>query len=555
MSKDKKVIKYGEYYASSKIVNINLEEIEEIGESAFASSLLESVTGVIKNANNFAFSVCEKLSGNLQIGGKKVGRAAFERCPYIKEIFLMDDVLEIDGWAFDECESLGLVRFPDKLNVIGEEAFHSTGIENLSIGEVDTICSNAFSECGKLKTVEIKKINKSMKSNAFSKCTGLKNIIYNGDMVMSLSENQRFNRIIQEEDTFFIEYDEISVNEKEKIDVIRKRSKLPDFMPVIEGRELLKREPIMIEGKFSHNTKHVPDGILRGCKKISEIELDSVENIGNNAFDRCSNLSNVKLSDSLRKMGKCAFQDSGIQEIDLSKTQITSIEGRTFHVCRNLKNIILPEGLEKIDYFGIAGCTSLENLKLPNSVRFLGKAALARNIMLKSVNIPECLESIPEYALMGCINLESLHIPDNVTTIGDKAFSLSGISKITLPKDLGISESIFDGCKNLREIIVGDEAIINLKEGENFTRLQKEIKEDGEEMWFVFYEDESGKIHKQLIDGLQSIEKKNNQKFVINPNDIGKRTINISVEKYDEAKDRIYDDVKSIKEHTQEIGK
>ncbi len=317
-------IKYGQYYASTEIEDLDLTEIDEIEESACASSSIKHIKGIVRNAGNFAFSVCENLEGKIEVGGKKVGRAAFERCPLIEEVVLEEDVEHIDGWAFDECESLTHLTLPQKLKTIGEEAFHKTGIRTLSIGEVDRIAGNAFSECRELETITIQRINQSIKSNVFSKCPSLKNITYNGLPLMSLGENERFKGIVAQDDVFHIEYEEEVLDENGNITIIPHKLPIELDISFEYGHEELKREPRKFEGVLIHSTKKVPEGILRECKTITGVRLDSVEEIGNNAFDKCSNLKNVELAPSLRKIGRCAFQDSGIESIDLSHTRYNS---------------------------------------------------------------------------------------------------------------------------------------------------------------------------------------------------------------------------------------
>ena len=41
----------------------------------------------------------------------------------------------------------------------------------------------------------------------------------------------------------------------------------------------------------------------------------SVETIGENAFFKCTKLATVKISDSVIKLGDCAFEDSGLTDI------------------------------------------------------------------------------------------------------------------------------------------------------------------------------------------------------------------------------------------------
>ncbi|MBR2743978.1 MAG: leucine-rich repeat domain-containing protein [Clostridia bacterium] len=562
-------IKYGQYYASTEIEELDLNGIDEIGESACASSSIKHIKGVVRNAGNFAFSVSEWLEGRIEVAGERVGRAAFERCPKIDEVVLDEDVKFIDGWAFDECESLTQLTLPQDLTTIGEEAFHKTGIKTLKIGKVGTIEANAFSECDKLESVTIQEITESIKSNAFSKCPALKSISYKGESLMTLAENERFKGITEQDGVFYIESEEVVLDENGRATIIPHKEPIELDVPFEFRPEELTDKPKTYKGVLKHSAKIVPEGILRECKTITGLELDNVEVIGNNAFDKCSNLASVQLSPNIRAMGRCAFQDSGIEKIDLSKTHLTAIEGRTFHVCRNLKSISLPDTLKKIGYFGIAGCTSLEELSLPDSITEIQKAGLARNLMLERVNIPKGLTSISEYCLMGCKSLKELTIPDNVKFIGDKAFSLSGMSTIRLPEGVGIVPSILDGCKSLRSITIGDKKVMDLDElGENliFEGVKKSINgEDGQEQWYISYSDEKGNMHTQELSGVMSIEAKKAQireqdvektkiqfddiktgTYCITEEQIGKATIHTPTDKKNEAKNQMKKDDPNI---------
>ena len=193
-----------------------------------------------------------------------------------------------------------------------------------NIGEIDTIADNAFSECNKLHTVNIQKINNSIKSNAFSKCTNLKNITYNGKNIMNLAENEKFKGICVVDDSFFIKYDEIIQNDNGEITTIEHMLPIEVDMPIEYGHEESINKPITLIGNIDFSKNIISDGMLRGCQTITGINLKNVEEIGNNAFDRCSNLAHVEFSPSLNKIGKCAFQDSGIESIDLSNTRYYS---------------------------------------------------------------------------------------------------------------------------------------------------------------------------------------------------------------------------------------
>lgn len=97
----------------------------------------------------------------------------------------------------------------------------------------------------------------------------------------------------------------------------------------------------------------------------------------------------------------------------------------------------LPEkfhNITKIENYAFAGCTSLTNIIIPNSVTSIGA-----------------------YAFDQCESLTSLIIPHRVRTLGYNAFmwcsSLSSVTFKGIPTDIG-AFSLFTGCENLTTINV-----------------------------------------------------------------------------------------------------
>ena len=67
--------------------------------------------------------------------------------------------------------------------------------------------------------------------------------------------------------------------------------------------------------------------------------------IGENSFEKCSNLETVQFPESLLYIGPKAFADcTRLERIDLSAGCVT-IESKAFSGCTALTEVILPEGL------------------------------------------------------------------------------------------------------------------------------------------------------------------------------------------------------------------
>lgn len=71
-----------------------------------------------------------------------------------------------------------------------------------------------------------------------------------------------------------------------------------------------------------------------------------------------------------------------------------------------------------------AECVNLEDLVLPNSVKYIGNKAFAECSSLKKINLPNSIEVIEDEAFADCYALESVIIPDSVKSIGRYVFQV-----------------------------------------------------------------------------------------------------------------------------------
>ena len=121
---------------------------------------------------------------------------------------------------------------------------------------------------------------------------------------------------------------------------------------------------------------------------------------------------------------------------------------------KNIKRIIVEDGIDNIGNYVFRDCVSLESVSLPDSIKTIGAGAFLGCENLKEINLPEKLETIREYAFFGCSSLVSADIPDGVTVIGDSTFaSCSSLSSVTLPEGVYyIAMSAFSKCSSLESV-------------------------------------------------------------------------------------------------------
>lgn len=161
---------------------------------------------------------------------------------------------------------------------------------------------------------------------------------------------------------------------------------------------------------------HLPDGlecIAGSCFSgtgLESVELPaSVRTVGQSSFSVCKSLKYAKLNEGLEVLGTDehmknggqyygAFQESALERVDLPST-LKKIEYNTFRGCKNLKSILLPEGLECIRKWCFYE-SALESVEFPPSLRVVAQGAFAECKSLKSAKFCDGLEVLgtDEYA-------------------------------------------------------------------------------------------------------------------------------------------------------------
>ncbi len=157
---------------------------------------------------------------------------------------------------------------------------------------------------------------------------------------------------------------------------------------------------------------------------VTRVEVHpSVEEIGEEAFLRCTLLREITIPPAVKVIRKWAFG-----------------------WCSGMTTVVLGEGLEEIGAFAFRGCASLHSIEIPTAVKVIKQMAFHCCSQLTTVVLGEGLEEIQSEAFGGCVLLQRIAIPRAVTAIHYKAF---------------------DGCPNLTNVVFCDE-IEEFVSGESF---------------------------------------------------------------------------------------
>ena len=229
-----------------------------------------------------------------------------------------------------------------------------------------------FEGVGKFETYEVPYFVSEIECDAFTNIRGLREVTI-GDNVKVIDINAFGDEI---------EVINITLSEEAMQSIAEQTTDggLEEMFPYVDE----------LNFTISNQATIIPERIFASLD-IIDIEIpDSVEIIGERAFENCEDLESVTFGNSVRIISANAFEN-----------------------CYDLEDLEFPDSLEVIEEFAFAGCDNLSELNFPNSLREIGDGAFSGCSYLETVNFGENIESISEDAFEDCDDITYVTIKEN----------------------------------------------------------------------------------------------------------------------------------------------
>ena len=146
------------------------------------------------------------------------------------------------------------------------------------------------------------------------------------------------------------------------------------------------------------------------------------------------------------------WADCYIETVSIGKG-VTGIGEYAFYYCSAF-TLELPDGLERIGAYALAGCTCLTTLTIPDSVETIGTGAFSDCASLISAALPQALKELPDALFDSCSELSEVNIPESVVSIGAGAFKgCRALAVTSIPDGVKtIGEEAFGSCASVKEL-------------------------------------------------------------------------------------------------------
>lgn len=401
--------------------------LTSIGPSAFqgcnhADFKLLNIPNSVETIGSYAFQGCSNLK-NVTLSEKltSIENNVFANITALEKLVIPNSVESIGAYAFSGCTKL-IVELPNGLKSIGDNAFeNNTATVSLIIPEkVESIGLAAFKGCTKLATIT----SKIKESDLFE------------------IDIDVFPEPVRNVATLFVPIDEESEGEGENEPTdepdSEKKSRTIAKYSTTEGWKEFREH--MIEGEKlqyeDENTKMVYE-YLTGPHTATLIG------------------THTEKADVVLEPTFTITTEKGNEVYEVEAIGESAFSAEKNPNTKNIKSLILREGIFSIGANAFKGCSSLSKIELPSTLKTIGASAFNGCTSLVHVNmqVPSVLETIAASAFQGCSSLKKIELPSSLTSIGASAFQSSGLQKIWLRSSLNeIGDNAFNYCNSLSNV-------------------------------------------------------------------------------------------------------
>lgn len=261
------------------------------------------------------------------------------------------------------------------------------------------------------------------------------------------SENKDFKYDIYTEYAEITEY----IGKKTRVFV-------PDFLggkPVASiGKEAFKSNGRVSEVILPETVCRIQDRAFYECAALEKIQIpDSVSHVGRDILDMTRWLSDRDDEEFVIIGNNVLIRYNGEYEDAVVPYGVLQIAHGAFKNSDELMSLTISDGIKVLDGGILDGCSGLKDIYLPESVEKIEKDAFGSCKALRCIVLP-AKDIEAEAGFLQGIMLEEFIMPDGITVLGEGLFYNASIERLTIPNTVRkISKNCFEGA-DIEEVII-----------------------------------------------------------------------------------------------------
>lgn len=447
------------------------EEVEltlsSIGSNAFSSSTFSIGSLTVESVGSYGLGKVSIDTLTLTRGFRSGTTTIVDlQDVIVTNLVLLGTNVNIPDETFKDKTSL--VTVTGSIGQVGTEAFAGcTSLTTINFESMTFIGTSAFEGCGSL-TGEINLDNVTgINSKAFAGCTGLTKVTVNSGASI-----------------YYDSFDDWSVVESD-IDVRESTYGDETWNYYVRAGQIVDADPNIEYIQITDDIYSIGNNAFDGCTELKVVEFSSgsdLSSIGEFAFYGCSSLESVSLPDSVTTIGQSAFNGcASLSEIGLP-SGLTSISTNMLRNTTSLTSVEIPasvtgintnafynSGIESLDLSALnltsigtgafSGCLSLTTVVLPTGLQTLGATTGGENGVFQGCTSLTTVYVAGEEPREGFLSL-----PSTIKTIGLRTFQNTGFSSIEIfadVSDLNITGYAFYSISSLESVSLNNTGTIS----------------------------------------------------------------------------------------------
>lgn len=193
-------------------------------------------------------------------------------------------------------------------------------------------------------------------------------------------------------------------------------------------------------------TVNIPEAVTFQDQEYTVVEIHS------QAFMYCPSLTDVTIPYSVRIIGKMAFTGTPITNVIIGES-VEFIGDSAFEGCKNLTKISIPNSVETIGKMGFSGCNSLKEIDFGENLNLIDVAAFIGCSSLTKIDFGDNFTNILQAAFEDCTSLTEVRIGKSGATIDDEAFaSCESLTDFIMEGPVVMHDDPFNKCTNLKKL-------------------------------------------------------------------------------------------------------